>query len=124
MIFRIPAALLLVAALSTVVVLILVGSAFPNTYRAAPTAGRPLPAAAKGKDVKKLFKQHCIKCHGSEGTGDTPFGEIVGATDFTDAEWQERVDDQKLINSMTYGLGGMPAFGKKLSKEQITSLLA
>ena len=78
---------------------------------------------AKAKDVKKLYKQKCVKCHGTDGASYTPQGEVLGATNFTDSEWQERVEDQRLINSMTHGRGQMPAFGKKLSKEQITSLL-
>src|SRR5712664_1919103 len=81
-------------------------------------------SATKGKDTKKLFKQNCVKCHGADGAGETTFGQIVGAADFTDSEWQKRVDDQRLVNSITYGRGQMPSFGKKLSKEQIISLLA
>ena len=80
--------------------------------------------AAKKIDAKKLFKQKCIKCHGVDGVGDTTFGEVVGAADFTDSEWQKRVDDARLVNSMTYGRGQMPSFGKKLSKEEIVMLLA
>jgi mono/diheme cytochrome c family protein len=80
--------------------------------------------ATKGKDTKKLFKQNCVKCHGADGAGETAFGQIVGAADFTDSEWQKRVDDKRLINSMTYGRGQMPPFGKKFTKEQIISLLA
>ena len=93
-----------------------------QTYRKTHHSSR-MPTA-KGKDVKKLFKQNCVKCHGVDGVGNTPFGEIVGAADFTDSEWQKRVDDQRLVNSMIYGRGQMPPFGKKLSKEQIMSLLA
>ena len=83
----------------------------------------PLPAA-KAKEAKKLFKQNCRKCHGADGAGETTFGQIVGAADFTDPDWQKRVGDQRLVNSITYGRGQMPPFGKKLSKEQISLLLA
>ena len=83
----------------------------------------PIPAA-KAKEAKKLFKQHCRKCHGADGAGETTFGQIVGAADFTDSEWQKRVDDERLVNSITYGRGQMPPFGKKLTREQITFLLA
>ena len=80
--------------------------------------------AAKAKEAKKLFKQNCRKCHGADGAGETTFGQIVGAADFTDSEWQRRVDDERLVNSITYGRGQIPPFGKKLSREQITFLLA
>ena len=118
MIFRQPSLLLLVSVLLAGAVLIAMGRTSPNTphYTRMPIR--------KGKDAKRLFKQNCVKCHGADGAGETTFGEIVGAADFTDSEWQKRVDDQRLINSMTYGCGQMPPFGKKLSKEQIISLLA
>jgi len=118
MIFRPLMALLLVFILSIGISLIVMGQTFPNTYHYA------LMPASKGKDAKKVFKQNCVKCHGADGAGETTFGQIVGAADFTDSEWQEQVDDTRLINSITYGRGQMPSFGKKLSKEQIISLLA
>lgn len=117
MIFLQLRALLLVVTLSVGIGLIVMGQTFPHTYDYAR-----MPAT-KGKDVKKLFKQNCVKCHGADGTGETTYGQIVGAADFTDSEWQQRVDDPRVINSITYGRGQMPSFGKKLSKEQIITLL-
>ena len=110
--------LLFVFILSVGIGLIVMGQTSPTTHH---YAGMPV---AKGKDATKLFKQNCVKCHGADGDGETAFGQIVGAADFTDSEWQERVNDKRLINSMTYGRGQMPPFGKKFSKEQIISLLA
>lgn len=81
-------------------------------------------SVAKAKEIRKIFKRKCIKCHGSDGTGNTTFGQIVGATNFTDAEWQERVDDKRLLNSIKHGRGQMPAFGEKLTEEQIYSLMS
>ncbi len=78
---------------------------------------------AKANEAKKLYKQRCVKCHGADGKGETALGQTVGATDFTDSEWQKRAADQRLLNSMTYGRGLMPSFGKKLSKERINILL-
>ncbi|MDQ6651556.1 MAG: cytochrome c [Acidobacteriota bacterium] len=80
--------------------------------------------AAKAKEAKKLFKQYCAKCHGADGVGETTLGQIVRAADFTDSEWQKRVDDRRLVNSTIYGRRQMPTFGKKLSKEQIASLVS
>lgn len=77
---------------------------------------------AKAKETKRLFKQRCVKCHGSDGTGNTTYGQIVGATNLTDPEWQERVDDKRLVTSIKHGRGQMPAFGEKLTEEQITLL--
>jgi len=86
-------------------------------------------SVAKAKEIRKIFKQKCVKCHGSDchgsdGTGNTTLGQIVGATNFTDAEWQERVEDKRLVNSIKHGRGQMPAFGEKLTDEQIYSLMS
>jgi mono/diheme cytochrome c family protein len=77
---------------------------------------------AKAKEAKRLFKQRCAKCHGQDGAGNN-YGQIIGVTNLTDPEWQERVDDQRIINSIKHGRGQMPAAGEKLSDEQITSLM-
>ncbi|HXI24686.1 MAG TPA: cytochrome c [Pyrinomonadaceae bacterium] len=85
---------------------------------------RPPAPANKKTAVKVVFKQHCAKCHGTDGRGRTVEGEIAGAQDFTDQDWRQRVEEQRIINSITHGRGQMPAFEKKLSKEQIKSLAA
>lgn len=60
------------------------------------------------KEAKSLFKQHCAKCHGPDGRGQTAGGEIVGAQDLTDQEWQIRAEEQRITNSITHGHGQMP----------------
>ena len=77
---------------------------------------------AKTKEAKRLFKQKCSKCHGQDGAGNN-YGQIIGTTNLTNPEWQERADDKRIINSIKHGKGQMPAFGEKLSEEQITSLM-
>jgi mono/diheme cytochrome c family protein len=97
--------------------LIVLGQPSPNMYQ-----NTRMPTA-KGKESKRLFKQNCAKCHGPNGKGQTAAGKLAGAPDFTDPEWQEAFDDSQLENSITHGDGQMPAFGKKLSKAQIDSLV-
>lgn len=92
--------------------------ALQNRNRSAATP------ANKVKEVKTLFKTHCVKCHGADGRGRTVDGEIAGAQDFTDQDWRQRAEEQRIINSITHGRGQMPAFEKKLSKGQIKSLSA
>jgi mono/diheme cytochrome c family protein len=70
-----------------------------------------------------LFLEYCVKCHGQDGTGNTPKGKQLMARDFTDAEWQSSKKDEQLIKQVTQGSEDMPAFGKKLTKEQIESLV-
>jgi mono/diheme cytochrome c family protein len=70
-----------------------------------------------------LFKEYCAKCHGEDGTGNTPKGKQLMAQDFTDPEWQADKTDADLIKQVTNGGEDMPPFGKKLTKEQIESLV-
>jgi mono/diheme cytochrome c family protein len=50
-------------------------------------------------------------------------GRHLKARNFTDAEWQAGESDAELIKSVTEGKEDMPPFGKKLTKEQIESLV-
>jgi mono/diheme cytochrome c family protein len=90
--------------------------------QAASIFQRSQVSPAKAKEAKRLFKQKCAKCHGQDGAGNN-YGQIIGATNLSDPEWQERVDDKRIINSITHGRGQMPAAGEKLTEEQITSLM-
>ena len=78
----------------------------------------------KAKQAKTFFKQHCAKCHGADGRGETNDGEILGAPNFTDSAWQDKYNDGRLINSINHGRGDMPSFEKKLSQDQIKLLLS
>jgi mono/diheme cytochrome c family protein len=69
------------------------------------------------------FEQYCAKCHGMDGKAQTPKGKQLMARDFTDAEWQSSKSDSDLVQTVTKGGEDMPAFGKKLSKEQIEELV-
>ena len=89
-----------------------------------PKTSRPAVPVKKTREIRALFRQYCAKCHGPDGRGRTVEGEIAGAQDFTDQDWRQTVEEQRIINSITHGRGQMPAFEKKLSKEQIKSLAA
>ena len=53
-------------------------------------------------------------------------GEMLGAPDFTDARWWKEgdVSDKRFMKSITEGKDEMPAFGKKLTRQEIVSLIA
>ena len=80
-------------------------------------------AFATERRPSELFKQYCAKCHGEDGKADTPKGKHLMARNFTDAEWQAGVSNADLIKSVTEGKEDMPPFGKKLTSEQIESLV-
>lgn len=71
----------------------------------------------------ELFKQYCAKCHGDDGRAQTARGKQLKARNFTDAEWQADEKDEELIKTVTEGKDDMPPWGKKLTKEQIESLV-
>ena len=79
--------------------------------------------AGKNEHPSVLFKQYCAKCHGEDGKGETPKGKQLMARNFTDAEFQASKTDAQLIKTVTKGDEDMPPFGKKLTKEQIESLV-
>ncbi|HYT32539.1 MAG TPA: cytochrome c [Thermoanaerobaculia bacterium] len=79
--------------------------------------------AAEAEHPSALFKEYCAKCHGEDGRGQTPKGKQLNARDFTDIQFQSDKTDADLIKIVTKGGEDMPAFGKKLTKEQIESLV-
>ena len=91
--------------------------------QATKTEGRvnvPSPMAA---DTKATFDGQCAKCHGKDGRAHTTRGRFSHARDLTNAEWQNEVSDERLFNSVSKGKGKMPAYGKKLSEDQIDALV-
>jgi cytochrome c6 len=70
------------------------------------------------------YSKNCATCHGKDGRADTfKSRHHVHARDLTDARWQSSVSDERILESITNGRGRMPAFKRKLTTEQITSLL-
>ncbi len=86
-------------------------------------AGYGVSLYAATEHPSALFKQYCAKCHGEDGKANTPKGKQLMARDFTDAEFQAGKADAKLVKTVTEGGEDMPPFGKKLSKEQIETLV-
>ncbi len=95
--------------------------------QATKTEGRgnfsiPKPGPMQG-DAKATFDSKCASCHGKDGRAKSLHGKHVHARDLTDASWQNEVSDERLFNSINKGKGKMPAFGKKLSEDQIDALV-
>lgn len=80
------------------------------------------PAAGLPPSTETLFKQKCTKCHGADGSGDTSMGRIFNSPDFTDGNWWAKHNSGEFVNAITRGRKNMPAFGKKLTKAQISAL--
>ena len=90
------------------------------------SAARP----AQAQDAKQLYEKSCLTCHGASGKGDGPAGKMlkpppaelaVAIKGKTDA------DIVKVIKEGGKALGKsamMPAFGSKLTDDQIQSIVA
>jgi mono/diheme cytochrome c family protein len=88
----------------------------------------PQPRAAA---ARLLWEQHCTVCHGSAGKGDGPGAKVTGQhlEDLTNPESLRGVTDQFLFEIIQKGgsqfgrSNAMPAWGMRLSDEQIRSLV-
>src|SRR6185436_19179848 len=84
---------------------------------------------ARAADAKENWTKHCAKCHGEDGKGQTKMGKQSGAKDYTDAEVQAEIKDDKAIETIKKGLTvdgkkKMDAYAEKLSDDEIKALLA
>ena len=70
-----------------------------------------------------LYKTTCQKCHGADGTGNTPAGKKFEARDFHSPQVQ-KMTDAELIKATTEGQKKMPSYKEKLTPEQIKDLVA
>ena len=93
----------------------------------ANTSAQQRSAKSREADVAELFRNNCARCHGLDGRGQTPSGELYKAPDLTNEEWWRKHSDitttRNLIGIVSRGKGAMPAFGKKLKRSEISRLV-
>jgi cbb3-type cytochrome c oxidase subunit III len=87
---------------------------------AEPQKGR----AAQIERGRAVYADRCVRCHGADGQGRTRLGETVEAPDLSDPTFQRGRSSARMIASVTNGRGGMPAFKKKLSRQDIAASIA
>lgn len=104
-----------------ILLLVMVAVIYPALLGATSLTTGPgnVPAA----NAEQLYAKQCASCHGKDGRAKTIKGKLKHARNLTDAEWQEKVSDERIFNSIHNGKEKMPAFGKKLSQEQIEALV-
>ena len=80
-------------------------------------------ANLNARGAAELYSKHCASCHGKDGRAKTFKGKLKRARDLSEPEWQGRVGDERIFNSIMNGKGNMPAYKKKLSDQEIDSLV-
>jgi mono/diheme cytochrome c family protein len=99
-----------------VVFLIIVGSVHASRSRGGSVS-------VNARSASELYSRTCASCHGRDGRSHTPKARRNHARDISDAAWQERVSDERIFNSIMNGKGKMPAYGKKISEQEIDALV-
>lgn len=82
-----------------------------------------LPALAADPATEALYKTKCAACHAADGTAGTPAGKKLETRSFLLPEVM-KTPDKELVEITAKGKNKMPAFDKKLSADQIKSLVA
>ena len=86
----------------------------------------PVPSSEVSIDAgRKIYRQHCPRCHGPEGRGD---GGGAGAggqpADFTDAEWEFGGSDGEIYAAIAQGTSAdMEAYGERIAATEIWNLV-
>jgi mono/diheme cytochrome c family protein len=84
-------------------------------------------SSASAADGKALYTDHCAKCHGDDGKGQTKMGTKLGARDYTDAKVQASFKDEEGIKAVKEGLKKDDKTLMRpieLSDEEITATIA
>jgi mono/diheme cytochrome c family protein len=73
---------------------------------------------------ERVFRRRCSICHGDDGRGDTEFAEGRPYADLTDGRWKHGPDYDSMRRLIAEGdpKSPMPAFGKKLTPEEIDAV--
>ena len=75
------------------------------------------------------WENHCAKCHGADGKGQTKAGRKLKVKDYTDAAVHAKMTDEEMIKATTDGITEdgkekMKAYKDELSSDEIKELVA
>lgn len=87
-------------------------------------------AIALAAPVAENWENHCAKCHGADGKGQTKAGKKLNVKDYTDAKVQAEMKDEAMIKATADGVFDkagkerMKAYKDELSAAEIKELVA
>jgi cytochrome c6 len=86
-------------------------------------------AIALAAPVAENWENHCAKCHGADGKGQTKAGKKLNVKDYTDAKVQADMKDEDMIKATADGVfekgkERMKAYKDELSAAEIKELVA
>ena len=85
---------------------------------------------SRAAPVTENWENHCTKCHGDDGKGQTKAGKKLQLKDYTDAKVQAEMKDEEMVKAITAGIFDkagkekMKAYKDELSSEEILELVA
>ena len=103
--------------LSIIVIVVMVAAMVLLTSPAEASANSAANSASRS-----VYLSNCARCHGADGRADTESGRLYDVPDISGGRLRRR-SSKNLTNVINRGGGSMPAFGKKLTKAQIASLV-
>lgn len=85
--------------------------------------------SAPAADVRHNWTTQCVKCHGSDGKGNTPMGRKLHIRDLTDPKVQATLNTAKMRDAIKNGImkngkTEMKAYGSLLSDAEIEALVS
>ena len=86
-------------------------------------------AFSQAATADENWDNHCAKCHGADGKGQTKIGRKLKLKDYTDAAVQADMKDADMVKAITDGVvengkEKMKSFKDELSAAEITDLVA
>ena len=77
---------------------------------------------ARADPGSDTYKTKCSACHGANGAGETMLGKNLKLRSLTSPEAQKQ-SDEEFVTIISKGKNRMPAYERKLSKDQIRDLV-
>ena len=101
----------------------------PNVKLIVAGAALAVGAALFAAPVAENWENHCAKCHGMDGKGQTKAGKKLQVKDYTDAKVQAEMKDAEMIKATADGINDkagkerMKAYKDELSSKEIEELV-